>query len=132
MIDLDHFKRVNDRYGHDTGDQVLVEFADIMRQVARGSDLPARLGGEEFAVLLPRTDAEGALRVADRLMSTLATSAPYAGGTLEELTISIGVASTATERSVEALMKVADGTLYRAKGKGRNRVELGPAEEPGD
>ncbi len=128
MIDLDHFKRVNDGHGHDTGDQVLAEFAEVMRQVARGSDLPARLGGEEFAVLLPRTDAVGSMRVAERLMSTLAASAPFAEGRIEAITISIGVATSATEASLNALMKVADDALYRAKEMGRNRVELGPVE----
>ena len=122
MLDLDHFKRINDRFGHDIGDEVLVDFADILRQASRTSDFPARLGGEEFAVLLPKTDADGAKRVAERLLTGLASSLPLAEGRVERLTASVGVVSSGPDRSLETLMKAADDALYQAKHEGRARA----------
>jgi diguanylate cyclase (GGDEF)-like protein len=122
MIDLDHFKTVNDRHGHDVGDRVLQEFSDLLRGVSRTSDLPARIGGEEFGVLLPGTDADGAMQVAQRLLRALNESAPYGQGKLASMSASIGVASQRPGGSLENLMKRADEALYRAKDQGRARA----------
>lgn len=126
MIDLDHFKAVNDAHGHAGGDQVLQAFVKTALTVMRGSDLFGRVGGEEFAALLPQTDEDGAARLAHRLRAmvrghpvTLVTGAVG-------YSVSIGVASrmagSADTGSIESLMLSADAALYRAKGAGRDRV----------
>jgi diguanylate cyclase (GGDEF)-like protein len=120
VCDLDHFKLVNDRHGHDVGDRVLARFGELLRELARETDVPMRLGGEEFCVVLPNTDRAGAILAAERLRA--ATS--RALGTLvpEGITVSIGVAATA--RGVidaRTLLAAADRGLYAAKGAGRDR-----------
>lgn len=124
MCDLDHFKRVNDRYGHDVGDRVLARFARVLRDCARETDLPARLGGEEFAVLLPDTDLDAAGVFAERLRLALhAADWPTAEG----VTASLGVAALCdAEAPTEALYRAADEALYAAKGAGRDRVMRAP------
>ncbi len=119
MIDLDHFKAVNDRFGHDTGDQALVDFSEVLGSVARKADLPARLGGEEFGLLLPGTGRDGAMQVAERLLTALRESAPYAAGRVKTMSASIGVASMDSDGSLEGLIKQADQALYKAKRQGR-------------
>jgi diguanylate cyclase (GGDEF)-like protein len=123
LADLDDFKQVNDRFGHQAGDQVLRTFADILRSSVREIDLPARFGGEEFAVLLPQTDLEGAQRLAERLRRALAarpmTTRP---GALVAVTASFGVAAFPDARTPAALFAAADGALYRAKRQGKNCV----------
>lgn len=127
VIDLDHFKAINDRYGHAAGDAVLRAAAGLLKQHERGADLPARLGGEEFAILLPETDLDGAVVLAERLRTAcegLRVTEP--GGLWSGLTVtmSLGVATCDPEdRSFDDLFRRADATLYRAKHKGRNRVE---------
>jgi len=127
VIDLDHFKAVNDRYGHAAGDAVLRAAAGLLKQHERGADLPARLGGEEFAILLPETDLEGAVAVAERLRAACeAMRVTVPGGLWSGLavTMSLGVATYEPEdKSFEDLLHRADATLYRAKHEGRNRVE---------
>lgn len=127
IIDLDHFKAVNDRYGHAAGDAVLRAAAGLLLQRERGADLPARLGGEEFAILLPETDLEGATAVAERLRAACeAMRVTVPGGLWSGLavTMSLGVATCEPEdKSFEDLLRRADATLYRAKHEGRNRVE---------
>lgn len=125
MFDIDHFKAVNDRYGHLCGDAVLATVARRARQVLRGSDIKCRYGGEEFLVLLPETRAEGALRVAETLRRDLAdTTIPWNVETVT-VTASYGVAvSRLDEIDPEAVVKRADGALYQAKEHGRNRVAL--------
>jgi diguanylate cyclase (GGDEF)-like protein len=123
LCDLDHFKQINDRFGHHAGDRVLSSFGALLRRQARFDDVPIRLGGEEFCMVLPRTDLEGAKMVADRLRddteSLLADVVP--GGA----TVSIGVAvSDADPIDVPALLKRADQALYSAKQAGRNRVVI--------
>ncbi|UCC24719.1 MAG: diguanylate cyclase [Gemmatimonadales bacterium] len=127
LLDLDHFKRVNDTYGHAAGDEVLRATARAMEYVSRDLDLPGRMGGEEFAVLLPETDAEGARVVADRLRVEIARylHEPESESSFR-VTASLGVATLdpGSELDVEGLMQGADEALYRAKEEGRNRVAL--------
>jgi diguanylate cyclase (GGDEF)-like protein len=131
-IDLDHFKSINDSYGHGAGDAVLVDFAHVVSQQLRGLDLVARLGGEEFVVLLPDSDALGALRVAERLRLAIADSGPQVGEGVLHYTASFGVAGLDPgQSSLEELLGRADEALYAAKRQGRNRVELAPAAHAG-
>lgn len=125
LIDLDHFKRVNDNYGHLVGDDVLTEMAALLQGAVRAVDVVARYGGEEFVVVLPETGSPGATAFAERLRE-LIEAHPFsrgAGGTLQ-LTSSIGVASYPTPgwETVEDFLAGADQALYRAKAEGRNRV----------
>ena len=125
MIDLDHFKRVNDTYGHLVGDDVLREFAGILATTARSVDLVARYGGEEFVVVLPETASEGAVAFAERIRERIEGHVFGSGErTQVRLTTSIGVATFPSARveSVEDLFARADAALYRAKAEGRNRV----------
>lgn len=125
LIDLDHFKAVNDAFGHDVGDEVLREFAVRLATNVRAIDLPCRHGGEEFVVVMPDTPLEAALRIAERVRLHVA-GAPFrvANGTESlDVTISIGVAASSGEHeSPESLLKRADQALYEAKARGRNRV----------
>lgn len=125
MIDIDHFKQINDTFGHDVGDEVLREFAVRLASNVRAIDLPCRYGGEEFTVIMPDTRIEDAERIAERIRTHVAGS-PFrvAGGTeLLTATISIGVAATLDETDTpEALLKRADSAVYEAKASGRNRV----------
>lgn len=121
-IDIDHFKYVNDTYGHDVGDLVLVELARLMQESSRDSDVPCRVGGEEFLVLLPGVDTKGAVQIAERLRQKV-EAAPMPHG--EAITISLGVASwPGDSMSIAAVLKFSDEMLYKAKRQGRNRVEF--------
>jgi len=126
MLDLDHFKQVNDNYGHGVGDQVLVAFAEVLRQGVRRMDVPGRLGGEEFAVILPGASLDGARQLAERLRRAVSQMPVQdALGQPVRVTVSIGVASFDPETPVsEALLTRVDEALYRAKAMGRNRVEV--------
>lgn len=120
LVDLDHFKRVNDTHGHQAGDQVLAAVGGILRQATRDADLAARWGGEEMALLLPETDGPGAHVVAEKLRERIAAHPFPAVG---RVTASFGVA-TLSESPVDVdLVAEADKALYRAKAAGRNRVE---------
>ena len=125
MFDIDHFKDVNDRYGHLCGDAVLSVIGRRMKEVLRGSDLKCRYGGEEFLVLLPETPLHGARRVADTLRREIADRPiPWAGEALN-VTASFGLAQTLPgEVNVEAVITRADQALYRAKDDGRNCVRI--------
>jgi len=122
MCDLDHFKRVNDRFGHATGDAALRQFADTVIACLRASDLVARMGGEEFAALLPGTGGADAEMVAERLRAAFEDAGRDIAGHLVGATVSIGVASGSADADIEALLTSADAALYRAKAEGRNRV----------
>jgi diguanylate cyclase (GGDEF)-like protein len=123
LADLDDFKLINDRYGHQTGDEVLRRFADVLRENVRDFDLPVRYGGEEFAVLLPETGREGAEQLARRLQSALLSlRVAEIGSDRSPVTASFGVAAFPAARSAEELLSAADGALYRAKAAGKNRV----------
>jgi diguanylate cyclase (GGDEF)-like protein len=123
LADIDDFKLINDRYGHQAGDEVLRRFADVLRENVRDFDLPVRYGGEEFAVLLPETGVEGAERLARRLQSALLRlRLPEVGRDRPSVTASFGVAAFPAARSAEELLSAVDGALYRAKAAGKNRV----------
>ena len=126
MLDIDDFKRVNDTFGHQQGDEVLALVAGVLRDLSRDLDAPARYGGEEMAVVLPQTDAAGATQLAERMREAVeALQVPRAGGgEALRVTASFGVASvpeSASDRS--ELIAAADAALYRAKRAGKNRVE---------
>ncbi|WP_157926093.1 MULTISPECIES: GGDEF domain-containing protein [Methylosinus] len=123
MVDLDHFKRVNDEHGHAVGDAVLAEFAGLCARMLRAEDLVARYGGEEFVALLPETDEQGAVAVGHRLREgAMQIRTPSAGSALR-LTVSIGVSAVlAGEAAIEAALARADEALYQAKAAGRDRV----------
>jgi diguanylate cyclase (GGDEF)-like protein len=122
VADLDNFKEVNDRFGHDVGDRVLQTFADVIRENVRDVDLPARYGGEEFTVLLPGTDGEGGRQLAERLRVALEALPVLAGDVTVTVTSSFGVASFPDESSAAALLRAGDRALYRAKAAGKNAV----------
>jgi diguanylate cyclase (GGDEF)-like protein len=124
-IDIDHFKMVNDRFGHDAGDKALTQVAETCRERQRTSDIVGRIGGEEFALLLPETDITQAIVVAERIRGAV-LSRPFAAENMSvPITVSIGVAAATLSMSgIGALMKAADRALYDAKAQGRNRVAL--------
>jgi diguanylate cyclase (GGDEF)-like protein len=120
VADLDDFKRINDTHGHEAGDEALRRFGEILTTLARDVDLPVRLGGEEFAVLLPDTDLAGATQLAERLRSALESATIGPAGT--RLTASFGVSSFPAAAGAEDLLTDADRRLYDAKHAGKNRV----------
>ena len=126
MFDIDHFKAVNDTYGHATGDDVIVRTAALAEEVGRDADLTARIGGEEFVVLLPHTDLDGARIMAERLRSRIEADevdAPSSSSTgLIRWTVSLGAVELQDNESIEAGLIRADALLYEAKNGGRNQV----------
>lgn len=123
MLDIDHFKAINDRYGHVAGDRVLVALAAILRANLRHSDVAARLGGEEFAILLPETTIDDAFVHAERIRQGVAALSIAHGSDRLTVTVSIGVAAMAGgDNSIEPALMRADNCLYRAKEDGRNRI----------
>jgi diguanylate cyclase (GGDEF)-like protein len=129
MMDLDHFKQVNDLYGHQVGDEVLRHFVETVRKLIRGTDLFGRYGGEEFLLVLHGAEPEDALRTAERVRAEVGRTPCSAGPATIPLTVSVGVmtAPIPWAASAEALVKAADAALYRAKADGRDRVVM--AEE---
>jgi diguanylate cyclase (GGDEF)-like protein len=126
MIDIDRFKRLNDRYGHATGDAVLRDVAAAIYTTVRAEDTPARYGGEEFAVILRRASALQAADVAERIRAAVAGIPPERLGIATPVTVSIGVAvASESDDDVRSLLERADRALYEAKRRGRNRVETG-------
>ncbi len=124
LLDIDFFKKVNDTYGHDAGDEVLKEFARRLGLNVRSIDMPCRLGGEEFVVLMPETEGEAAATIAERVRAQVADN-PFilADGRKLDVTVSVGVATcTGIGDSPEGLLKRADEAVYEAKQSGRNRV----------
>lgn len=122
MLDMDHFKHINDTYGHQVGDQVLRQMGEVISSSFRTTDIHGRLGGEEFAILLPNTSIEVATQIAERLIDTLAALVIEP---VHCISASLGVASTeACNKDLHSLMNDADKALYRAKALGRNRVAV--------
>ncbi|MDD3365537.1 MAG: GGDEF domain-containing protein, partial [Syntrophomonas sp.] len=121
MLDIDHFKKVNDSYGHQTGDQVLRTVADIIKSNLREVDLVGRYGGEEFLVILPHTDRNSGFQVAERIRRQIEGKSFTANGL--KITISIGV-SQYRNSEIGKFIELADELMYQAKTKGRNRVEM--------
>ncbi|MGF6272678.1 diguanylate cyclase (GGDEF)-like protein [Massilia sp. UYP11] len=127
LVDADHFKRINDTHGHGVGDQVLRDLVERTRQAIRKIDYCARLGGEEFAVLLPDADGGTVLAVAQRLRAALEHALPAGAGEAGvSCTVSIGMAMLQPGEHIASLMARADTALYAAKAGGRNRVEVAP------
>ena len=127
MMDLDHFKKINDTHGHPAGDEVLKEITYLLRKTVRKSDVACRYGGEEFAVILPNTDIEHATIFCERFRKEVEKHVVQYNGSNLRITISSGVAQFSdsvndSEKSFDALIKKADHALYLAKSKGRNRV----------
>ena len=132
LIDVDHFKRINDTHGHAAGDNVLLHVAQLLRATVRRGDLTGRVGGEEFVAICLDSDAAGSLRLAERLRAAIeAQSVDLAGGSHGmRLTVTIGVSQRfASAAALAEAMQQADAALYRGKAAGRNRVEAAPAEQ---
>lgn len=121
MFDIDFFKRVNDTYGHQAGDEVLIHVARLLKENVRGSDVPGRWGGEEFLVVCPETDVDGACLLAEKLRAIIAA---HEFPTIGHKTCSFGVASLSQDESADALIGRLDAVLYCAKEEGRNRVAV--------
>jgi diguanylate cyclase (GGDEF)-like protein/PAS domain S-box-containing protein len=126
MLDLDHFKLINDSHGHAAGDVVLMRFVQTVAGVLRESDFMGRIGGEEFAVLLPNTTLEGGRTLAQRIVETVRNSPVAVDSNHIPITVSIGASCLSDETSVSDLLKLADAALYRAKKGGRDRLEVEP------
>ncbi|WP_372682415.1 GGDEF domain-containing protein [Desulfosarcina sp.] len=136
LLDLDHFKHINDQYGHPTGDQVLIAVGALVATQLRGSDVLARYGGEEFIVIAPNTPLESAMGLAERLRACIESHQFDAGPSQAakpgvRLTVSIGVACFSDRiDSLERLLKIADRNLYQAKDNGRNQIVADPRGIP--
>ncbi|WP_449065667.1 diguanylate cyclase [Planomonospora algeriensis] len=123
LLDVDHFKQVNDRYGHRVGDDVLVRFAQLLSDGVRRDGTAARYGGEEFVLVFPGVDAEQARSRVEALLRRVAAEPVHSGGHTLRVTFSAGVAALSPGQSPDDLLQAADGALYAAKRGGRNRVE---------
>ncbi|WP_230878639.1 diguanylate cyclase [Planomonospora sp. ID67723] len=130
VLDIDHFKQVNDRHGHRAGDRVLVRFAELLTAEARSGEVVARYGGEEFVVLLPGVTGEHASARLEELRRKVAADCIRADGHLLSITFSAGVAALTSGRSADDLLHIADQALYAAKRAGRNRIEQAAGSGP--
>ncbi len=126
MFDIDHFKNFNDTYGHQTGDEVLINVAKVIKEGSRGADIPARYGGEEFALILTETGREGTMALAERIRKKIEDMIIEFGGNRITLTISAGVSSYQDNKpeNEHEFIKMADNALYNSKSSGRNRVSF--------
>jgi diguanylate cyclase len=127
LADIDHFKVVNDTYGHVLGDKVIRAVAHVMRSMIKGRDVAARLGGEEFAILLPQTSLTGASAVAEQIRGTVAQGRicrPDGNESIGQVTLSVGVAIAKVGDTLEPLLERADAAMYAAKRAGRNRISI--------
>ena len=124
MIDLDNFKQINDRFGHVAGDKVLIFIAKLFKKALRDCDRVYRFGGEEFIIVLNRTDLEGAKLVAERLLSLCRNNKPLFQNQQIPVTLSIGLTKVITADSIDAIIDRSDKALYRAKNNGKDRLEM--------
>ena len=131
MLDLDHFKKVNDKYGHEAGNAVLMQTAKLIQVNTRQLDIQCRYGGEEFAVILPSTERFLAIQVAERLKESIANTVVEYNGQQVQVSASIGLAfyNASDSKDVAALINKADQYLYKAKQQGRNQVCYAPLEQ---
>lgn len=131
IMDIDHFKQVNDTYGHQKGDEILLQFSAIMKKFCRSNDVAARYGGEEFFLVLPETGIDGALHIAERIREEMASQKFQSKGKDFHVTVSCGIAEfdSARMQSAADLIKVSDLALYKAKHEGRNRTIQGTADD---
>jgi diguanylate cyclase (GGDEF)-like protein len=128
MLDIDHFKRINDTYGHPVGDLAIKAVAEVCTQALRPHDLLARYGGEEFVLTLPQTESEGAHTVAERIRAKTETlTVPSEHGPVR-FTVSIGISTYQSGQPLECVVARADEALYEAKQSGRNRVVILPLD----
>jgi len=127
MMDIDHFKNVNDTYGHQKGDDILLDFASTMKKFCRSNDVAARYGGEEFVLVLPETKVKGAVYIAERIREEMASQTFQHKGKDFNVTVSCGIAEFDSNliKNPADLIKVADEALYKAKNEGRNRTIVG-------
>jgi len=130
MVDLDHFKQINDQHGHDHGDAVLVRISELMKNSLRGTDIVARWGGEEFLVLLPKTNIEQGLGVAETIRQNIANSSINYDGIDHHVTATLGIASYGAESNFQETILRADNALYKGKQQGRNCVVVGSEPQP--
>ncbi|MBT3201397.1 MAG: diguanylate cyclase [Phycisphaerales bacterium] len=130
MLDLDHFKKINDTFGHSVGDRVLQNVAKTLISQCRKIDLPVRYGGEEFAIVIPDEAAEQAAKMVERLRDHIANTPLITGDTSVTITASFGVADSTDRPSIKAMIEAADMAMYQAKQNGRNRVEAALHLEP--
>jgi diguanylate cyclase (GGDEF)-like protein len=121
MADIDNFKNINDTYGHHMGDEFLKAVEDVLKDNTREEDLAARIGGDEFVILLPQTSLKEALNIAERIKESVEGISILSENNIN--TLSIGAAVLNNDDNSESLLKKADDALYKAKEKGRNRVE---------
>jgi len=123
MLDIDHFKTINDTYGHAIGDDVLKYFSSVCLKLARATDVVARVGGEEFIIMLPETDEKGAFIFAERVREEIYNSILTIDGHTIKYTVSIGISSLDSDRdsAVSMILQRADAAMYEAKESGRNR-----------
>lgn len=124
IADIDHFKQINDRYGHDAGDQILVSIGALLLRAARAHDVVARWGGEEFLILLPDTSAEAAKALAERVRSAVAARSVHHAGAAIDATLSLGVTEVQPGELLSSAIARADRALYRSKDAGRDRVTV--------
>lgn len=122
VVDIDHFKQVNDTYGHDVGDKVLIYFSNLMKQAVRNTDIVARTGGEEFLILYPSTHLSVGVKLAEKIRQSIVDNPFEHDGVTIDLSASFGVACALTDDSLNASIKLADQHLYLAKEGGRNKV----------
>lgn len=124
MLDIDYFKKVNDKYGHTAGDMILKALSDILINACRASDIVGRYGGEEFSIILPETDSENACKLCERIRKTVEEHSFFTGNEYINITVSIGVYTKTSGDGIssENMIKEADSALYRAKENGRNQV----------
>jgi diguanylate cyclase (GGDEF)-like protein len=138
MLDLDSFKEINDRMGHLAGDRYLQKVGEVIRETMRAADVPCRYGGEEFCVLLPETDLDGATRIAERIRMRVSNLEVRIGDGVLKATISVGIAAYPADYpgTIQGFLEKADQALYLAKQSGRDRVittalKPDPARKPG-